>query len=72
MVTYEFTDGRFTEDAYSLDGGQVWRWSVNGAIIATAACIAFRVPCDIVAQSRAYRADRQAALDATRHMARAC
>lgn len=52
----------FAADAYSYDGGKVWRWQSNGQVIPLDACREYGIPCDGAAQAAAREAEVDAFL----------
>ena len=62
--TFTKTDpltGRTSEsEAYTEDGGRVWRWTSNDRVCPLDACEEYGIPCDVVAQE----ATRDRELDA--------
>jgi len=47
----------FTADAYTTDGGRVWRWAENNAVCPLDACRDYGIPCDVAAQGAARAAE---------------
>jgi len=40
----------FYAEAYTEDGGKVWRWTSNNAVCPLDACVEYGIPCDMDAQ----------------------
>ena len=43
-----------TSEAYTTDGGQVWCWTSNDAVIEVKTCSEYGIPCDPAAQQAAH------------------
>ena len=48
--TDALTGQTFDADAYTEDGGRVWRWASNDAVCPLDACEEYGIPCDVVEQ----------------------